>query len=183
MPQIVADTNQGRAGEQQPIGVGETHQQVGNADPGERDRHQHALASDAVDDEAAGHVGDRAGHELHGQDRADLGIAQAELVADQRQQQEERGWVPMGERVPDADQPDIDERSPRRNLGGRCGHESRRRVCAGGRTAERSPLPRAAVAFNPWACAGDAISMDGVARRARVGFTARTLRRRGHRLA
>ena len=112
MPEVVADAEQGRAGEHHPIGVRKAHHEIGKADPEQRHRHQQALAADRVDENPARDVGDRAGRELAGQDRADLAVAQAELGADQRQQQIERRRIPMRQRVADADDPDLLKRAP-----------------------------------------------------------------------
>ena len=119
MPEIVADADQRGAGQHHPIDVRKSHHQVGKADPEQRHRHQQALAADRVDEDAARHVGDRAGRELAGQDRADLAVAQAEFVADQRQQQIERRRIPMRQRMPDADDPDLLKRAswPRARFG------------------------------------------------------------------
>ena len=117
VPEIIADADETGAGEQRPVRVREAHQQIGRADPAQRERHEQALARHRIGDHAAGNVGQRAAHELAGQDRTDLLIAEVQLVADQRQQQIKRRRIPMGERVAERDQPDIGKRpgnAPRR---------------------------------------------------------------------
>ena len=54
MPEIVADADQRRAGQHQPIVVGEAHQQIRHADPEQRDGHQQALAADGIDEQPPG---------------------------------------------------------------------------------------------------------------------------------
>ena len=61
VPEVVADADQRRAGQQQPVVVAEAHQQVGRADPEQGDRHQQALAADRIDEQAARDVGNGAG--------------------------------------------------------------------------------------------------------------------------
>ena len=96
MPEVVADADQRRASQQQPVVVGEAHEHVGRADPEQRDRHQQAFAADGIDEQPARDVGNRPGEGLGGQDRADLEVAEPQLVPDQRQKQIESGRIPMG---------------------------------------------------------------------------------------
>jgi hypothetical protein len=138
VPEIVADPDQGCTRQQDPIGIGEAHQQIRNSDPGERDRHQHALAADMIHKNAARHIGNRAGHVLDREDRADLRIAETEFVPDQGQQQIERSRIPMGECMADGDQPDVQQGLSRCEVGGDGGHWS---PVAAVSTALRTQLP------------------------------------------
>ena len=111
VPKIVADADQARTAEQRPIRMREAHQQVGCADPAQRQRHEQPFARHRIGDHAAGNVGQRSADKLTSQDRADLAVAQAQFVADERQQQIERRRIPMGEHVAERDQPDVGKRT------------------------------------------------------------------------
>src|SRR6185369_17051199 len=80
---------------------------VRKSDPEERHGHQQALASHRVHYHAAGDVGDGGGDVLAGDDEADLAVREAELVADERQQQVEGRRIPVRERMAGGDQPQL----------------------------------------------------------------------------
>jgi hypothetical protein len=118
VPEAVAETHQGDAGEQHEVGMAESHQQVGKPHPEERHGHEHALAPDGVDEDAAGNIGHGARQVLAGHDEADLAVGEAQLPPDDRQQQVERGGIPVRERMAQGDQPDVAKR-PRGSRSGR----------------------------------------------------------------
>ena len=112
MPDIVADADQRRADKNHPISVRGSHDEIGNADPAQRNRHEQALAADGVDENSAGHIGDGTGRVLAGQDRSDLCVIETEFFPDERQEDIECRRVPMRQRVADADHPDFAKRAP-----------------------------------------------------------------------
>jgi hypothetical protein len=107
VPDAVAKPDQSDAREQHEIAMREADQQIRKADPEERHRHQHAFAAYGVDHHAARDVGDGRGDVLAGDDQADLAVGEAELVADERQQQVEGRRIPVRERMAGSDQPQL----------------------------------------------------------------------------
>ena len=143
VPNIVADADERRADQQHPVAVGKAHGEVGQPDPGERQRHQQALARNRIHRHAAGDVGQRSGGKLDRQDRADLAEAQPKVAADQRQQQVERRWVPMRHQVAGGDQPHLTEAGGRCRLGRDARHDPSRDRGRPARSGPRSQSVKA----------------------------------------
>jgi hypothetical protein len=116
MPEAVAEPDQRHAREQHEVAVAESHQQIREADPEERHRHQHALAPDGIHQDSARHVRDRARDVLAGHDEADLAVGEAHLPADDRQDEIERRRVPVRERVAEGDEPHLAKRARRNRV-------------------------------------------------------------------
>ena len=107
MPQVIADPHQHHADEQHRIVVREADQEIGHADPEQRNRQEQRFLAHGVDDHAAGNVGYRTGKCLAGHHQADLAVGQAQFLADQRQQDIKSCRIPVRQRVADGDDPDF----------------------------------------------------------------------------
>ena len=97
MPQVVANAHQHDANQQHPILRAKAHHEVRKAHPKKRKGHELALLPPHIHQHAARHIGDGAGRILARHDEANLAVGEAHFIANERQQHEEGGGVPMGE--------------------------------------------------------------------------------------
>src|SRR5436309_1762763 len=113
MPQAVAEPDERHATQKHQVAVREAHQEIWKTHPEERGSHQHALASDGVDEHSAGDVCDGACDVLAGHDQADLAVGKAQFLPDDGQDQIESRRIPVRERVAERDQPHLAVRAAR----------------------------------------------------------------------